>query len=104
MTIDHLDQNHRRALEATLAGSGDNGAGISDESTQLSALAALRRCSGTRTRPASVERAIARYLFSKRDSFAQNHAVSDLYDSRVGPREIVLLERWRDQASKALDG
>jgi O-antigen/teichoic acid export membrane protein len=104
MTIDHLEANHRRALEATLARSDDNGAPVSDESTQLSALAALRRCSGTRTRPASVERAIARYLFSTRDSFARNHAVGELYGSRVAPREIVLLERWRDQARKAIHG
>jgi len=104
VTIDRLEPVQRHALEVALQASPQDGSGARDESVDLSALAALRRCTGTRRRPAYVELALARYLFSGTDVLDRHHAVRELYGERVGPREIVLLERWRDQARKAIHG
>ena len=104
VTVDRLEPVHRQALQAALAAPSGNGNGVREESVQLSALAALRRCSGTRRRPAGVELAIAHYLFAPAETLDRHHAVYHLYRLRVGPAEIVLLERWREQARKAILG
>ena len=104
VTVDRLEPVHRPALEAALAAPSANGSGVREESAQLSAMAALRWCGGTRRRPAGVELAIAHYLFAPAERLDRHHAVYHPYRLRVEPAVIELLERWREHARKAILG
>jgi O-antigen/teichoic acid export membrane protein len=106
VTIRHLDRDHREALRAVLANGSrrapTTAAAQPADKVQLVALEALRRCSGTRIRPQPVELALARYIFSTGPFAERNHALHQLYRARIKPEEIVVLERWRDDARRAI--
>jgi hypothetical protein len=106
VTVDRLEPVHRSTLEAALAAPSANGNGndVREESAQLSAMAALQWCSGTRKRPADVELAIAHYLFAPAETLDRHHAVYHPDRLRVEPAVVELLERWREQARKAILG